>query len=92
MNQPSVFISCVSPEFRQTRSRVAAILALFVDRKIFLGNKPRTDSSPTNFGVFSELEKIREEESLRRVRKELVQDEQEAQRLKRKAEGCVATL
>jgi tetratricopeptide (TPR) repeat protein len=26
MNQPSVFISCVSPEFRQTRSRVAAIL------------------------------------------------------------------
>ena len=27
MNQPSVFISCVSPEFRQIRSRVAAILA-----------------------------------------------------------------
>src|SRR6201982_3502104 len=26
MNRPSVFISCVSPEFRQTRSRVAAIL------------------------------------------------------------------
>ena len=26
MNQPSVFISCVSAEFRQTRSRVAAIL------------------------------------------------------------------
>jgi hypothetical protein len=26
MNQPSVFISCVSPEFRQTRSRVGAIL------------------------------------------------------------------
>src|SRR5215469_16669071 len=26
MNQPAVFISCVSPEFRQTRSRVAAIL------------------------------------------------------------------
>jgi tetratricopeptide (TPR) repeat protein len=26
MNQPSVFISCVSPEFRQIRSRVAAIL------------------------------------------------------------------
>ena len=26
MNQPSVFISCVSPEFRQTRSRVATIL------------------------------------------------------------------
>ncbi len=26
MNQPSVFISCVSPEFGQTRSRVAAIL------------------------------------------------------------------
>jgi len=26
MNQPSVFISCVSLEFRQTRSRVAAIL------------------------------------------------------------------
>ena len=26
MNQPSVFISCVSPEFRQTRNRVAAIL------------------------------------------------------------------
>jgi hypothetical protein len=26
MNQPSVFISCVSPEFRQTRSRVAAVL------------------------------------------------------------------
>src|SRR5260370_37713857 len=26
MNQPSVFVSCVSPEFRQTRSRVAAIL------------------------------------------------------------------
>jgi tetratricopeptide (TPR) repeat protein len=26
MNQPSVFISCVSPEFRQTRSRVTAIL------------------------------------------------------------------
>jgi hypothetical protein len=26
MNQPSIFISCVSPEFRQTRSRVAAIL------------------------------------------------------------------
>src|SRR5271166_1583369 len=26
MNQPCVFISCVSPEFRQTRSRVAAIL------------------------------------------------------------------
>src|ERR1700722_4435484 len=26
MNQPSVFISCVSPEFRQVRSRVAAIL------------------------------------------------------------------
>src|SRR5580704_16849162 len=26
MNQPSVFISSVSPEFRQTRSRVAAIL------------------------------------------------------------------
>ena len=26
MNQPLVFISCVSPEFRQTRSRVAAIL------------------------------------------------------------------
>jgi hypothetical protein len=26
MNQPSVFISCVSPELRQTRSRVAAIL------------------------------------------------------------------
>jgi tetratricopeptide (TPR) repeat protein len=26
MNQPGVFISCVSPEFRQTRSRVAAIL------------------------------------------------------------------
>jgi len=26
MNQPSVFISCVSPEFRQARSRVAAIL------------------------------------------------------------------
>src|SRR5271167_4979273 len=26
MNQPPVFISCVSPEFRQTRSRVAAIL------------------------------------------------------------------
>jgi Domain of unknown function (DUF4062) len=27
MNQPSVFISCVSCEFRQTRTRVAAILA-----------------------------------------------------------------
>src|SRR6516164_5540857 len=27
MNQPAVYISCVSPEFRQTRSRVAAILA-----------------------------------------------------------------
>jgi len=26
MNQPSVFISCVSPEFRQTRGRVAEIL------------------------------------------------------------------
>src|SRR4029077_3585410 len=26
MNQPSVFISCVSPEFRQTRDRVAHIL------------------------------------------------------------------
>src|SRR5438105_1388917 len=26
MNQPSVFISCISLEFRQTRSRVAAIL------------------------------------------------------------------
>jgi tetratricopeptide (TPR) repeat protein len=26
MNQPAVYISCVSPEFRQTRSRVAAIL------------------------------------------------------------------
>jgi hypothetical protein len=26
MNQPSVFISCVSPEFRQIRSRVATIL------------------------------------------------------------------
>src|SRR6516164_3042265 len=26
MNQPAVFISCVSPEFRQTRSRVAVIL------------------------------------------------------------------
>jgi len=26
MNQPPVFISCVSPEFRQTRSRVAGIL------------------------------------------------------------------
>jgi hypothetical protein len=26
MNQPSVFVSCVSPEFRQTRGRVAAIL------------------------------------------------------------------
>src|SRR6516162_8516244 len=26
MNQPAVFISCVSPEFRQTRSRIAAIL------------------------------------------------------------------
>ena len=26
MNQPPVFISCVSPEFRQTRSRVATIL------------------------------------------------------------------
>src|SRR5262252_8817712 len=26
MNQPAVFISCVSPEFRQTRIRVAAIL------------------------------------------------------------------
>jgi tetratricopeptide (TPR) repeat protein len=26
MNQPSVFISCVSPEFRQVRSRVAVIL------------------------------------------------------------------
>jgi tetratricopeptide (TPR) repeat protein len=26
MNRPAVFISCVSPEFRQTRSRVAAIL------------------------------------------------------------------
>src|SRR5271166_1606251 len=26
MNQPSVFISCVSPEFRQTRSKVANIL------------------------------------------------------------------
>jgi Domain of unknown function (DUF4062) len=26
MNQPFVFISCVSPEFRQTRSRVAAVL------------------------------------------------------------------
>src|SRR5260370_42463047 len=26
MNQPSVFASCVSPEFRQTRSCVAAIL------------------------------------------------------------------
>jgi tetratricopeptide (TPR) repeat protein len=26
MNKPSVFISCVSPEFRQIRSRVAAIL------------------------------------------------------------------
>src|SRR5271165_1330606 len=26
MNRPTVFISCVSPEFRQTRSRVAAIL------------------------------------------------------------------
>jgi tetratricopeptide (TPR) repeat protein len=26
MNQPLVFISCVSPEFRQTRSRVGAIL------------------------------------------------------------------
>ena len=26
MNQQSIFISCVSPEFRQTRSRVAAIL------------------------------------------------------------------
>ena len=26
MNQPAIFISCVSPEFRQTRSRVAAIL------------------------------------------------------------------
>jgi hypothetical protein len=27
MNQPAIFISCVSPEFRQIRSRVAAILA-----------------------------------------------------------------
>jgi hypothetical protein len=26
MNKPSVFISCVSPEFRQIRSRVAAIV------------------------------------------------------------------
>jgi hypothetical protein len=26
MNQPAVFISCVSPELRQTRNRVAAIL------------------------------------------------------------------
>jgi Domain of unknown function (DUF4062) len=26
MNQPSIFISCVSPEFRQTRNRVADIL------------------------------------------------------------------
>ena len=26
MNQPSVFISCVSSEFRQTRGRVSAIL------------------------------------------------------------------
>ena len=26
MNQPAVFISCVTPEFRQTRSRIAAIL------------------------------------------------------------------
>ncbi|HTD14360.1 MAG TPA: DUF4062 domain-containing protein [Chthoniobacterales bacterium] len=26
MDQPAIFISCVSPEFRQTRSRVAAIL------------------------------------------------------------------
>src|SRR5271165_3071996 len=26
MNQPLVFLSCVSPEFRQTRRRVAAIL------------------------------------------------------------------
>ena len=26
MNQPAIFISCVSPEFGQTRSRVAAIL------------------------------------------------------------------
>src|SRR3984957_21060990 len=26
MNQPSVFISCVSLEFRQTRNRLAAIL------------------------------------------------------------------
>ena len=26
MNQPAVFISCVSPEFRQTRGRVAEIL------------------------------------------------------------------
>ena len=26
MSQPSVFISCVSPEFRQIRSRVAGIL------------------------------------------------------------------
>ena len=26
MNQPTVFISCVSSEFRQTRGRIAAIL------------------------------------------------------------------
>ena len=43
MNQPSVFISCVSPEFRQTRSRVAAILTRLgytpVIQKIF-GTEP----------------------------------------------------
>src|SRR5271165_6647582 len=35
MNRPTVFISCVSPEFHQTRSRVAAILTRLAYAPVF---------------------------------------------------------
>jgi hypothetical protein len=35
MNEPTVFVSCVSPEFRRTRSRVAAILTRLGHTPIF---------------------------------------------------------
>jgi hypothetical protein len=61
MNQPSVFISCVSPEFRQTRSKVANILtekALvgYLDQGL-LGTLV-TISAITEDGVLSDAEKV----------------------------------
>ena len=50
MNQPSVFISCVSPELRQTRSRVAAILTRLGYTPVFqeiFGTEPGDSSSFT---------------------------------------------